>query len=239
MTGATLGVVIPTVDEAARLPGLLDDLARIPLPLRIAVSDGGSVDGTLDVARAHGALCLSGPRGRAVQMNAGARVLDTPWLLFLHADSRLSSASRAALVSALDSGVGPAAAYFPFRLRGRGWFWRMVETTQRLRERLTGLVYGDQGLLVRRELFEAVGGYPELPLMEDVEMVRRLRRSGGIERLGGPLATSSRTYRRFGRWRIWLRNGAAVSLYLAGVPPRRLLRWYPERLPVSENGRNR
>lgn len=239
MTAATLGVVIPTVNEAGHLPQLLADLAEVQLPLRVVVSDGGSIDDTLDLARAGGAVCVSGPRGRGAQMNAGARALDTPWLLFLHADSRLPPASRSALASALRSDNGPAAAYFPFRLRGRGWFWRLVETGQRLRERLTGLVYGDQGLLVRREAFEAVGGYPELPLMEDVEMVRRLRRSGGIARLPGPLATSPRTYRRLGRWRVWLRNGAAISLYLAGVAPERLVRWYPERFPASENGRNR
>ena len=239
MTGATLGVVIPTIDEAGHLPGLLADLAEVPLALRIVVSDGGSADETLDLARARGALCLSGPRGRAAQMNAGARALDTPWLLFLHADSRLPPASRSALVSTLRSGNGPEAAYFPFRLRGRGWFWRLVEAGQRMRERLTGLVYGDQGLLVRREVFEAVGGYPELPLMEDVEMVRRLRRSGGIERLAGPLVTSPRTYRLLGRWKVWLRNGAAISLYLAGVAPERLVRWYPERFPASDNGRRR
>ncbi len=237
MTDATLGVVIPTINEAGHLPGLLADLAEVPLPLRVVVSDGGSADDTVSVARARGAVCVSGPRGRAVQMNAGARALDTPWLLFLHADSRLPPASRAALVSALRSDDGPAAAYFVFRLRGRGWFWRLVEAGQRLRERLTGLVYGDQGLLVRREEFEAVGGYPDLPVMEDVEIIRRLRRSSRITRLPGSLATSPRTYRRLGRWRVWLRNGAAISLYLAGVAPERLARWYPERLPASENGR--
>ena len=239
MTGATLGVVIPTINEAGRLPGLLADLAEVQLPLHVVVSDGGSADDTLKLARAAGATCLSGHRGRAAQMNAGARALDTPWILFLHADSRLPPASRSALVAALRADNGLAAAYFPFRLRGRGWFWRLVETGQRLRERLTGLVYGDQGLLVRREAFEAVGGYPELPLMEDVEMVRRLRRSGGIERLPGPLLTSPRTYRRLGRWRVWLRNGVAISLYLAGVAPRRLLRWYPERSRAPDNGRPR
>lgn len=239
MTGATLGVVIPTINEAAHLPRLLADLAEVPLRLRVVVSDGGSADDTLHLARAGGALCVTGTRGRAAQMNAGARALDTPWLLFLHADSRLPPASRAALVSALRSESGPAAAYFPFRLRGRGWCWRLVETGQRVRERLTGLVYGDQGLLVRRETFEAVGGYPELPLMEDVEMVRRLRRSGRVARLRGPLLTSPRTYLRLGTWRVWLRNGAAISLYLAGVAPERLARWYPERFPASENGRDR
>ena len=238
MTGATLGVVIPTINEADHLPALLADLAEVRLPLHVVVSDGGSDDETLDLARAAGATCMSGRRGRAAQMNAGARALDTPWILFLHADSRLPPASRAALAASLRSDHGPAAAYFPFRLCGRGWFWRLVEAGQRLRERLTGLVYGDQGLLVRREVFEAVGGYPELPLMEDVEMVRRLRRSGGIERLPGPLLTSPRTYRRLGRWRVWLRNGVAISFYLAGVAPQRLLRWYPERAHAPDRGRD-
>ena len=237
MTGATLGVVIPTINEAGHLPGLLADLAEIQLPIRIVVSDGGSTDETLNLARAAGVECVSTHRGRAAQMNAGARVLDTPWLLFLHADSRLPPVSRSALAAALRSDNSPTAAYFLFRLQGRGWFWRLVETGQRLRERLTGLVYGDQGLLVRREAFRAVGGYPELPLMEDVEMVRRLRRTGGIERLPGPLMTSPRTYQRLGRWRVWFRNGIAISLFMAGVAPRRLVRWYPERA-VSRNGRD-
>ena len=239
MTGAILGVVIPTLNEAHHLPGLLADLARIPVGTRIVVSDGGSRDETLTLARAAGAECISGPRGRATQMNAGARILSTPWLLFLHADSRLPSASRTALVAMLRSRTGPGAAYFLFRLDGRSWFWRLVETGQRMRERLTGLVYGDQGLLVRRDMFDAVGGYPELPLMEDVEIVRRLRRSGGIERLPGPLVTSPRTYQRLGRWKVWLRNGLTISLYLAGVAPRHLVRWYPERRPASGHGRAR
>lgn len=237
MTGATLGVVIPTLNEARHLPGLLDDLDEIGLPVRIVVSDGGSRDETLKLARAAGAECVCGKRGRAAQMNAGARALDTPWLLFIHADSRLPPASRTALTATVRSPSGPRAAYFAFRLQGRGWFWRLVETGQRMREHLTGLVYGDQGLLVRRDAFEAIGGYPELPLMEDVEIVRRLRRSGGIECLDGAVMTSPRTYQRHGRWKIWFRNGLAICLYLAGVAPRRLVGWYPERMPASENGR--
>ena len=239
MSRATLGVVIPTINEAHHLPGLLGDLAGIEVSARIVVSDGGSNDDTLALARAGGARCLSGPRGRAAQMNAGAHALDTPWILFIHADCRLPRASRSALAATVRSNNGPGAAYFVFRLEGSGWFWRLVETGQRLRERLTGLVYGDQGLLVRRDVFEAIGGYPELPLMEDVEIVRRLRRSGGIERLAGPLVTSARTYQRLGRWKVWLRNGLAICLYLAGVAPRRLVRWYPERVAASGNGRER
>ena len=239
MTGATLGVVIPTINEAGHLPGLLADLTEIRLPVRVVVSDGGSTDETLDLARAAGAECVSGHGGRAAQMNAGARVLDTPWLLFVHADCRVPPVSRSALAAALRSDSGPTAAYFLFRLQGHGWFWRLVETGQRLRECLTGLVYGDQGLLVRREAFDAVGGYPELPLMEDVEMVRRLRRAGGIERLPGPLVTSPRTYQRLGRWKVWFRNGLAISLFLAGVAPRHLVRWYPERITAAIHGRDK
>ena len=227
MSPERLGVVIPTLDEAHHLPALLQDLAELAVPSRIVVSDGGSRDDTIRVAGEGGAECVSSPPGRAVQLNAGARILDTPWLLFLHADSRLPATSRAAVAQWLASDPDSSAAYFRFALTGEGWFWRFIELGQWIRERVSGLVYGDQGLLVTREAFDAIGGYPELPLMEDVEIVRRLRRTAGLERLEGPLFTSPRAYERYGRWREWLRNTATISLYMAGMAPNRLARWYP------------
>ena len=227
MSPAVLGVVIPTLDEACHLPALLEDLAKLTISTRVAVSDGGSRDDTVRLAREAGALCVSSLPGRAVQLNAGARALDTPWLLFLHADSRLPAPSRAAVAEWLRSDPDSSALYFRFALEGEGWFWRFIELGQWIRERVSGLVYGDQGLLVAREAFDAIGGYPELPLMEDVEIVRRLRRAVGLTRLKAPLLTSPRAYDRYGRWRGWLRNTATISLYLAGIDPHRLARWYP------------
>lgn len=224
-----LGVVIPTVNESESLPLLLSDLDQLTVPHQVVVADGGSTDGTRAVAAAGGARTVDAPLGRARQMNAGASALETPWILFLHADSRLPEEARNALGTWLSVSAPDQAGHFGFSLQGPGWFWRFIELGQRLRERLSGLVYGDQGLVLSRDLFEAVGGFPDLPLMEDLEMVRLLRKHGGVQRIPAPLPTSPRRYREGGRWRGWLRNTALVTLYLAGVSPKTLVRFYQAR----------
>lgn len=220
-----LGVVIPTLDEAARLPRLLDDLARLPIPIEVVVADGGSTDETPAISVAWGAQLVRARRGRAAQLNAGAAATDAPWLLFLHADVRMPAAARDALVGWIESGSGRAAV-FQFALEGRGSYWRVIEFGQRVRQRLLGLCFGDQGLVVAREAFDAVGGYPDLPLMEDAEIALRLRRRHGLATLPAALLSSPRRYEREGRLYGWLRNTALVALYWAGVAPHRLARWY-------------
>ncbi len=235
-----LGVVIPTLDEGAFLPALLEDLSLLPFPHRVVVADGGSVDDTRGAARAGGARVVEAPRGRARQMNAGAAVVAGPWLLFLHADSRMPPGTREALTRWLQAPPPARSGHFRFRLEagtpGRG----VIEGGQRLRERLTGLAYGDQGLLVARDRFQALGGFPDLPLMEDVEMVRRLRRSGGLDPIPAPLVTSGRRYREEGWLRAMARNGSLLLLHGVGVPAERLARRYPPRrsapIPPGEGG---
>lgn len=228
MTGddPLLGIVVPTLNEAGYLPSLLDDLTSLPLPHRTVVVDGGSSDGTRRTARERGVEVLSAPRGRSSQLNAGAGALSTPWLLFLHADVRLPRTARRSLVRWLEAADPGTVGYFGFRLAGEHWFWRFIEFGQRIRERVSGLAYGDQGLVVHRSTFEAVGGYPDLPVMEDVEMLRRLRSRHRVRRIPAELVSSPRRYEREGRWLGWMRNTALVTLYLAGVPPRLLSRWY-------------
>ncbi len=221
-----LGVVIPTLDEEDALPHLLADLHLLDLRLDIVVSDGGSEDGTLDIARRGGARTVAGARGRATQMNLGARMLQTPWMLFLHADSRLPQETRTALESWLESPPPCQAAHFGFSLDERGLWWTLIERGQRIRERLTGLTYGDQGLLLSRAVYRELDGIPEIPIMEDVEVVRRLRRNGGLDRIDAPLVTSARRYQKEGPLRAWLRNASLISLYLVGVSPGTLSRWY-------------
>lgn len=232
-----LGVVIPTLNEVEYLPALLSDLAALPIPLDIVVSDGGSTDGTREKARAAGAMVIVSRRGRSHQMNAGARVLRTPWILFLHADSRLPPSARECLAQRLEDETKTGAAYFRFSFEGSGWFWRLIESGQRLRERLTGLAYGDQGLLVRRTDLEAVGGYPSIPLLEDVAILRALRRCGTVERLSAPLLTSPRRFKEEGRGRAWLRNSAVMAMALLGIAPERLAGLYPARGATGPNGR--
>jgi rSAM/selenodomain-associated transferase 2 len=222
-----IGVVIPTLNEAEMLPALLEDLRKLAtvLPLDVVVVDGGSSDGTQARAAASGARVLQAPRGRARQLNRGARAASGDWLLFLHADCRLGEEALTALRAALEPSAAVQAAVFRFAIDLPRFWRRFIETGQALREGLSGLAYGDQGLLIRRELFQSVGGYPDLPLMEDVAMIRKLRRRMRVTRLPAPLLTSGRRYRRSGVLRTWLKHTALISLYLLGASPARLTRW--------------
>ncbi len=240
MNGRELSVVVPTLDEAETLPRLLKDLAALGPGVEIVVCDGGSRDGTRARAEAGGARVVTGPRGRGSQLRAGAEAAGGSWLFFLHADTHLPPAAAAALQDFLASAGPHDAAAFRFRLAVDGWRARLQEAGQRLRQRLTGLVYGDQGLVLSRHLYEAVGGYPDWPLMEDVELVDRIRTHGRLHVLEAALPTSPRRYREEGRGRAVLRNLALILLFRLGVSPRRLLRWYPtdsdaERDPVRNS----
>lgn len=222
----TLGVVIPTLNEELTLPALLGDLHELSraVPLDIVVADGGSTDGTRAVAAAAGVRVLTAPRGRATQLNTGALAARGEWLLFLHADVRLSAEPRRALVAALQPPNAVGAAVFRFAIELPGIWKRFIELGQRVREGLLGLPYGDQGLLVRRALFDKIGGYPGVPLMEDVAIIRRLRRETTIRRLPAKLLTSGRRYVRDGVVRTWLKHTSLIALYHAGVSPQRLAR---------------
>jgi hypothetical protein len=222
-----IGVVIATLNEAQALPALLDDLRElaVSLPADVVVADGGSGDGTPACAVAGGARVLQAPRGRANQLNRGGTVVRGEWLLFLHADCRLGAEARSALLAAVEPSAGVQAAVFRFAIDLPTVSRLFIEIGQGIREALSGLAYGDQGLLVRRELFESIGGYPDLPLMEDVAMIRALRRRTRVARLPAPLVTSGRRYRRGGVLRTWLKHTALISLYLIGTSPARLARW--------------
>ena len=232
-----LGVVIPTLNEAEYLPSLLADLSEMPGPPTVVVADGGSTDATRELARTAGATVIVARRGRAHQMNAGARVLGTPWILFLHADSRLPPHARGCLAQRLANDSETRPGYFRFSLDGPGWFWRFIELGQSLRERITGHAYGDQGLLVRRIDLEAVGGYPEIPILEDVAILRALRARGTVQRLPAPLPTSPRRFQEEGRWRTWLRDTRVLAMTLAGAAPERLAHLYPARGAAAPAGR--
>jgi rSAM/selenodomain-associated transferase 2/rSAM/selenodomain-associated transferase 1 len=227
----TLGIVIPTLNEEEHLPLLLEDISHFSLPHAVVISDGGSRDGTRDLGRGSGGTIVESLPGRARQMDAGAAALTTPWLLFLHADVRIPPPSAQALEEWLHRASPRDVGTFAFALEGGGGFWRMIEFGQRIREGLLGLAYGDQGLLVHRDLFKKAGGFGDLPLMEDVDLLRRLRRLGHWKRIPAPILTSPRRYREEGRWFGWLRNTILITLYLAGVSPSRLARFYRTRRP--------
>ena len=219
-----VGVVIPTLNESAALPGILHDLQRVEGHLEIVVADGGSADRTPAVAMEHGARVVPARRGRGQQLNAGAAVLSTPWLCFLHADVRMPDRARSAFRSAVAEGVDVAV--WQLAIDAAEPWARVMEFGARVRDRVSGLPYGDQGLLVKRELFDAVGGYPDTPIFEDVGLVRALAAHAPIRRLDASLVVSPRRWQREGPYRTWIRNAVLLTAYSVGVSPERLMRWY-------------
>ena len=193
--------------------------------------DGGSTDATAAVAaRYPRARLLASPRGRARQMNAGARATRGDVLLFLHADTLLPDGALGAVEAALvDPGV--AAGRFDVSFDNPRLVFRMIAWFMNERSRWTGISTGDQALFVRRAVFESLGGYAEMPLMEDVELCRRLKRRGRLAALPLRVRTSARKWERDGAIRTILLMWALRFLYMAGVSPERLHRWYYRREP--------
>jgi len=225
-SSVTLSVVVPTLDEAEALPATLAH-ARQPGVRELIVVDGGSHDGTLAVARALADRVLEAARGRAQQMNAGAAAACGDVLLFLHADTRLPAGYAQAVAGALaDPAV--VGGRFDVQLDAAGLTYRALGRLISLRSRLTRVATGDQAIFVRRAVFERLGGYPLVPLMEDVALSRALKRAGRIACLGEAVTTSARRWQRHGVARTVLLMWALRAAYYAGVPPARLARIYPD-----------
>ena len=196
-------------------------------PVReVVVADGGSVDQTTDLAEAAGARVVAAPRGRGTQLAAGAASASGMWLLFLHADCQPASGWPDAVAGFLKEPQAESrAGYFDFALDDPALAARRLERIVAWRCRVLALPYGDQGLLISRALYEAVGGFAPLPLMEDVDLVRRLGRRR-LARIGVRCVASARRYRQDGYWRRPLRNLFCLSLYFAGMPTERIARLY-------------
>jgi len=221
-----ISVVIPTLNAAATLPDTLAALCSSAMLGEVIVADGGSSDETAARAVAAGARVVVGPRGRGGQLAAGAAAASGNWLLFLHADCRLEPGWERAVDAFLRAPAAEArAGYFDLALDDPAPAARRLERLVTWRSRFLALPYGDQGLLIARRLYDAVGGFAPLPLMEDVDLVRRLGRRR-LVRIGARCVASARRYRRDGFVRRPLRNLLCLLLYFIGVPPARIVRLY-------------
>lgn len=235
-----VSVVIPVLDDAAMLaaalPRVIAQLSGVSA--EVIVSSGAPLDDATEaVRRVHASVrWVTSEPGRAVQMNAGAAAARGLWLLFLHADTVLADGWPMALEALA---VRPAAAgCFRFALDSAVWQARIIERGVAFRVRCLGLPYGDQALFVRRSVFEALGGYAPLPLMEDVELVRRLRAGGHrLDVLPLEATTSARRWQQDGWMRRSLTNMLLVTLYHLHVSPARLRAWYHRGSPSSARPR--
>jgi len=221
-----LSVVIAALNEANGLPSLLADLALGSCQLlEVVVVDGGSGDGTARLARLAGARALPSEPCRGAQLAAGVAATDGAWLLLLHADARLPRGWQGLVSEAMERGPEQAWA-FRLRVDAPGPALRLVEALVTLRSRWRRLPYGDQGLLVSRLHLQAAGGISPIPLMEDLDLVLRLRRLGAIGLLPGSLRVSGRRWRRLGVLGTALANARLRRAWRQGTPPELLAQRY-------------
>jgi rSAM/selenodomain-associated transferase 2 len=219
-----ISVIIPALNEESSISAAIESI--IPLqPHEIIVVDGDSTDRTVAICRELGICVLSSPRGRARQMNLGAQHATGDALLFLHADTQLPCSALDDIRRALaDPRI--VGGRFDVRLDGKHWMLKLIGVMISLRSRLSKVATGDQGIFVRRAVFAELGGYPDLPLMEDVALARALRRRGSVALLRSRVVTSARRWEAEGVWRTIFKMWALKALYLLGVSPLRLKRYY-------------
>ncbi len=219
-----ISIIIPTLNEANNIQGLIEQTRSLG-SCEIIVVDGNSTDDTL--ARAAGAdQVLTSVAGRAKQQNLGASSSTGDVLLFLHADCRLPETSLVSILEVM-SDPGVIGGCFQQRIDAKGWRYRIIERGNAARVRWLGMAYGDQAIFVRKPVFESVGHFPDLRLMEDVFLMKRLTKIGRFVLLPDRLTVSARRWQKHGIVRQTLRNWTLLTLAFCGVSPDRLARYYP------------
>lgn len=218
-----VSVVIPALDEEGCVGAAIRSAVESGA-VEVLVADGGSRDATREVAEEAGAIVVEAARGRARQMNAGAARATGEVLLFLHADTVLPPRAAALVRTALED-PGVVAGAFSYHPAASGLLGLALRTGARLRLRITRHPYGDQGLFVRRRTFAEMDGFADLPVMEDWEIVKRLRRLGRVVVLEEPAVTSAKSFVDNGLLRSTIVNAAVIAGYVFGVDPARLAAW--------------
>ncbi len=233
-TATKISIIIPTLNEAANID---QAIASIPISsqVEVIIVDGGSIDRTVEIAQTKSVKVLAVTGGRAIQMNTGARAATGEILLFLHADTILPADFVKLVHNALSPVAAeiPVAGAFALKIDAPQWRLRLIEWGANWRSRYGQMPYGDQAIFLSAKTFQQVGGFPELPIMEDFQLMRQLGKLGRIEIVSTPVVTSARRWLKRGI--VWTTaiNQLIILAYLAGVSPAQLSRWYRTSSKIS------
>ena len=228
LTQYIISIIIPVLNEAKIIQSILNELQQHS-QVEIIVVDGGSQDNTVAVARQVGVKVISLlHKGRAAQMNAGANIARGDILLFLHADTKLPSNFVELVVKTLEPSDVVAGA-FELAIDGEARSLRWIELLVKMRSRLFSLPYGDQAIFISKKAFINLGGFANLPIMEDFEFIKRIRRQGKIAIAPAVVVTSGRRWQKLGVWKTTLINQAIIAGYYLGISPPKLSKFYRNR----------
>jgi rSAM/selenodomain-associated transferase 2 len=221
-----ISVIIPVLNEEEHIAGCIKALKDEVFDCEIIITDGGSTDRTAEVAASfQGVKVICTEKGRGNQMNTGAASASGEILLFLHADTILEKGWAAEILSLFENDAVSAGA-FTFSIQSQEWKYRLIEAWVKLRCTLCSLPYGDQAIFVGKSAFDKIGGYKNIPLMEDVDLIIRLKKLGPINILDKKAVTSERRWKKKGLIRTMAMNQLIMLLYIFGVDPFRLARIY-------------
>jgi rSAM/selenodomain-associated transferase 2 len=223
-----ISIIIPVLNEAIALPSVLARIGDVP-HVEVIVVDGGSRDQTVAIAKSFPVKVTSATAGRASQMNTGATIATGDILLFLHADTCLPPEFQTLIPLALQD-IGTVAGAFELRIDAQLRGLRLVEQMVKMRSHFLSLPYGDQAIFLKTAIFHEIGGFADLPIMEDFELILRLRRLGRITIVPAPVITSGRRWQKLGVLKTTLINQLIVVGYFLGIPPTQLVRWYRRNL---------
>ncbi|MGF1675105.1 MAG: TIGR04283 family arsenosugar biosynthesis glycosyltransferase [Rivularia sp. (in: cyanobacteria)] len=221
---AKISIIIPTLNESKNIKATLAS-TQMSTNIEIIVVDGGSEDNTVDIVQSLGIKVITGYQNRACQMNAGAMNATGDILLFLHADTLLPANFDEMIRTTIQQSQVVAGA-FTLRINAPQIGLRLVEWGVKWRSKWLQMPYGDQGIFITKKIFNDIGGFPELPIMEDFELIRNLKRLGGINLIPVPVITSPRRWLKKGVWQTTLINQIVIIAYFLGVSPKRIRSWY-------------
>lgn len=229
-----ISIIIPTLNEENNLDNLLSSLQAYQ-NVEIIVADGGSTDKTVDITRNHTVQVVTSPAGRGIQQNEGAKTASGNILVFLHCDTMLPDDFPNMIYTILNQ-PETAAGAFRLKINAKGRGYRLIEWGVNIRTRLLSLPYGDQVLFVKKNIFDQAGGFPNLPLLEDIMLIRRLKRLGKIRITKASVNTSARRWQRLGMVKTTLINQIILAGYIIGIKPETLARlYYKTSLQKSRN----